>query len=215
MNFKGIQFLPAVSVLSLSCFYSVLAFAQGTAQAPQTSVTQIQASEENKQNADLKQAAVSLSDSEAMKLADLIHEVSLQTSEVGQNKANEVAVKAHAQQVEHDHEGVNRALENFEKKTAMSPKESPLSRQYEKKWQKRIDDLKKMEKGSKFDQAYIENEIQFHEEALQLINSSLAQNIENKELKEIVAKTKVAMQTTLQHAQYTQNTFKNEGVRSF
>lgn len=185
-----------------------------TARTGETTVTQIQASEnqEQKKRAGDK-AAVLLSAPQTLKLADMIHEFNKQAGEIGKEKAKGSAVQTHAQQIQHDAEGLNRALDNFEKKTKMAPQNSALSAEYQKRWQSRLDQLKQMEEGNKFDIAFMNHEIKFHQEALQLIDTSLMNNAKNPELKEIIAKTKTSMETSLQQAQYTQNTFSNEGIR--
>jgi putative membrane protein len=199
---------------AIAVFVSVNVFAQTPtkAQRNQTTVTQIQASQESKQNPG-QNKAISMDEAQTLAVAKLIHDFDKKSGELGHKKGKEAIVTTYADQLISDHKGLERTLENFEKKTGIQPKDNQISADLEKKWQERLKKLEDMKKGSDFDKAFIDHEIKFHQEALNIIDSSLLKNAKNSELKEILAKTDTAMKTNLQRAQYAQQTFGNEGIR--
>lgn len=186
---------------------------QTQAQTPETTVTQIQASEK-KQNTDGKDMkAIMLSEPQVLEVAKLIHEVEQKSGKIGKEKSKESIVTTYAQQIESDHKAFERALSNVEKKSKMSPQDNNMAKNLAQKWNSQIEKLEKMDKGREFDKAFIEHEIGFHQEALQILNGSLVNNAKNPDFKEVLAKAQETMKTNLQRAQYTQKTFSNEGVR--
>lgn len=199
-------------ILSLALQNAV--FAQtSVSQTPETTVTQIQNSDTRKQPDGKKVPAKLMSEPEALAIAKLVQEIEVQSGELAQEKAKEAIVKTHGQQSKQDHQGLKQAIENFEKKADVTPQASPLSRNLEVKWKAQLAELEAIEDGKQFDRAYINQQIQFHQEALKLMGSTVKPNAKSRELKEIAAKTEVSMKGHLEHALYTKKTFSNEGLR--
>jgi putative membrane protein len=203
-------FLPLLSWVS---------WGQTVAQPSGGTVTQIQTSEgqtENEKKQDSARAhqpAQYFTQAQALDLAKAIQNADAEAGKLAGEKAKETSVTALAQQSEKDHKELGQALENFEKRTKLAPQSSPVKESMTKTWQSRIDHLKSLKKGPEFDKAFIDHEIKFHQEALQLLQTGLKNSAQDPELKKILSRTESEMKTQLQRAQYVQRAYSNEGLK--
>lgn len=204
--------------LAAGLLFSGTGWGQGVANPSGGTVTQIQGSEgaqEKERQQDAKRAqkpAVNLSEAEALDLAKMIQSTDAQAGKLGQEKGKQASVTTLAQQLEKDHKELELALMNFEKRTKLSPQSSPMKDSMAKTWQERIEKLKQAKKGAEFDRAFVEHEIQFHQEALQLLQTGLKGGAKDPEFRKILDKAESSLKSNLQRAQYVQRSYDNEGI---
>lgn len=180
-----------------------------------TTVTQIQASDNQKDQESAKNAkkmAQSFTPEQSLQLARLIQSSNLDAARIGQEKGQQNAVKTYAQQLERDYKGLDQAVENYQKKHDARSQTSPVAQNLETTWRKQLEALKAIKKGPEFDQAFLGHEIKMQQEALQLVQTGLKASASNPDLKEILQKTETTLNTDLQRAQYVQKASTNERV---
>lgn len=184
--------------------------------AGEKTVTQIQSSQgQQEQQQDQQRAdkpAILLNQAQALDLAKTIQSYELQAGELAQEKGKQASVTTLAAQLEKDQKDLGQALSNFEKRAKVTPEASPARNSLERTWQTRIDSLKKLKKGSEFDRAFLDHEIKFHQEALQLLQTGGRQAAQDPELKKVLMRAEAEMKTHLQRAQYVQQSYANEGI---
>lgn len=211
--------LVGIAGLFILPFWGHVSWGETVAQPHGGTVTQIQTSEgqtenERKQDAArVNQPAQYFTQAQTLDLAKAIQNADAEAGKIASEKAKETSVTALAQQSEKDHKELELALENFEKRTKLAPQSSPAKESMTKTWQARIDHLKGLKKGADFDKAFIDHEIKFHQEALQLLQTGLRNSAQDPELKKILSRTESEMKTELQRAQYVQRAYSNEGLK--
>ena len=123
------------------------------------------------------------------------------------NKAISAEVKAFAQRMIADHNGVNTAAVDLVTKLGVTPVETSLSLDLRDRAEVIRDRLRDQD-GVEFDRAYIDNEIEFHEGLLRTIDDTLIPSATNGELRELLRTTRPAIQGHLEHAKRLRPTLK-------
>jgi len=66
-----------------------------------------------------------------------------------------------------------------------------------------IANLKKL-KGAEFDRAYVDHEVEYHQQVVDAIDKTLLPNAKNAELKDLITKVRPAIVAHLEHAKQIQ-----------
>ena len=115
------------------------------------------------------------------------------------NKAVSDEVKAFAQRMIADHNGVNKAAVDLVTRLGVTPVETSISLDLRDKAEVIRDRLRQND-GVNFDRAYIDNEIEYHEDLLKTIDQTLLPSATNAEVRELVRTTRPAVVAHLEHA---------------
>ena len=115
------------------------------------------------------------------------------------NKAVSAEVKAFAQRMIADHNGVNTAAVDLVTRLGVTPVETSISLDIRDNAEVIRDRLREHE-GVNFDRAYIDNEIEYHESLLKTIDQTLLPSATNVELRELLRTTRPAVAAHLEHA---------------
>ena len=116
-------------------------------------------------------------------------------------------VKTFAQLMITDHTGVNKSASALVKKLKVKPEDSPTSKSLNDDGAANLKKLKGL-KGAEFDKAYVDNEVTYHQAVLDAIDKTLLPNAKNAELKDLLTKTRPAIDAHLQHAMKLQTSMK-------
>jgi putative membrane protein len=133
--------------------------------------------------------------------------VDINAGKVAESKAHSKDVKAFGKRMVTDHTGVNKQATALVKKLKVTPEESATSKSLMDDGAAMVKKLKGM-KGAEFDKAYIDNEVTYHQTVLDTIDKTLLPNAKNAELKELLTKTRPAIDDHLQHAKKLQAAMK-------
>lgn len=211
MFFKQFQ----IFCLMILPFLSLEARGQGGLRPEGHTSTEIQTKGEHQKlsnpKAQSQKAAASMTDGQIVAILKSIHDADMEMGSLAKEQGGNRAVTTMGQQAEKDHKELNRALSNFEKKAKIKAQSNDLAQNFNQIKERKSAELEKMDK-EKFDPAYLQHEIEFHKNAIEIVDASLLPNARNPELKEIVAKSRQAMLGHLQHAEYTQKTLENPGM---
>jgi putative membrane protein len=102
-----------------------------------------------------------------------------------------------------DHTGLNKAAVNLVGKLNIKPEENSSSKHLTTVGEKTMQRLKGMN-GAKFDKAYINNEVSYHETVLGSLDKTLIPNAQNQKLKDLLLKARPTIAAHLDHAKRLQ-----------
>jgi putative membrane protein len=98
-----------------------------------------------------------------------------------------------------DHTGVNKQAMALVQKLKVTPEDSPTSKGLKDAGKANEDKLNNL-KGKEFDQAYVANEVSYHQTVLDALDKTLIPSAKNAELKDLLVKVRPAFVAHLEHA---------------
>lgn len=131
----------------------------------------------------------------------------IDAGKMAEGKATDPQVKAFAKQMVFDHTGVNKQAEALVKKLHVTPEENDTSRSLKKGSDENIASLKRLS-GKKFDKAYIDHEVAYHQSVIDSLDKSLIPNAQNAELKNLLVQVRPAFVAHLERAKQVQGALK-------
>ncbi|MEP6732410.1 MAG: DUF4142 domain-containing protein [bacterium] len=115
-------------------------------------------------------------------------------------RARSADVKSFAQRMTTDHTILNAKANDIAARNGILAEDNVTSLDFRDRSAERRDVLRDLD-GARFDSTYAENEVQYHTELLAALNSVLAPNARNQELREFVGQLKPAVSAHLAHAE--------------
>ena len=140
-----------------------------------------------------------LSDPEVAHVAVTADNIDIDFGKLALSRTKDSEVKNFASMMVRDHTGVNEKAVALAKKLGVTPKDNAVSQSLEsgaKDAKAKLDPLK----GSDFDRAYIEHEIEYHQAVLDALNQTLIPTTENAEMKGLLTQVKPAIEAHLAYA---------------
>ena len=135
------------------------------------------------------------------------NQVDIDAGKLAERKGHAKDVKAFGKMMVTDHTGVNKQAIALVKKLKVKPEDNDTSRSLKKEGQENVKKLKGL-KGAAFDKAYIDHEVDYHQQVLDAIDKVLLPNAKNAELKALIEKVRPAFEAHLEHAKQLQAAFK-------
>jgi putative membrane protein len=132
------------------------------------------------------------------------NQVDIDAGKLAKGKTKNKDVKAFAQQMITDHTAVNKQATQLVGKLKVKPEPNPTSESLKKGGDENIANLKKL-KGKDFDKAYVDHEVDYHQQVLDAIDKTLIPSAKNAELKGLIEKVRPAIQAHLDHAKHLQS----------
>ncbi len=131
------------------------------------------------------------------------NQVDIDAGKLAEKKASSKDVKAFGKQMVTDHSGVNKQAVALVKKLKVTPEDNPTSQALKKGGEENVKHLKTL-KGAAFDKAYVDHEVDYHQQVLDAIDKVLIPSAQNAELTGLIEKVRPAIQAHLEHAQHLQ-----------
>jgi putative membrane protein len=116
-------------------------------------------------------------------------------------KTKNKEVKQFAEDMERDHEAVNKQALALVKKLNVTPEDNDTSRTLTKQAKDKLAELSKLN-GAAFDKAYIENEVAYHKTVDSALETQLIPSASNPELKNLLQTGLKIFQGHEQHAEH-------------
>ena len=116
-------------------------------------------------------------------------------------KTKNKEVKQFAEEMERDHEAVNKQALALVKKLNVTPEDNDTSRTLTKQAKDKLAELSKLN-GAAFDKAYIENEVAYHKTVDSALETQLIPSASNPELKNLLQTGLKIFQGHEQHAEH-------------
>lgn len=129
--------------------------------------------------------------------------VDINAGELAKTKAANKKVKEFAALMVTDHKGVNAQAVELVTKLQVTPEENPTSQSLKEGGVTKLNELKAL-KGKAFDQAYVDNEVTYHQVVLDALDKVLIPSASNAELKSLLVKVRPAFVAHLEHAKHIQ-----------
>lgn len=131
------------------------------------------------------------------------NQVDIDAGKLAQSRTQSQDVKTFAERMVTDHTGVNRSATELVQKLNVQPERNPTSKSLQKGGDENLAKLKQLS-GSAFDQAYVDNEVAYHQAVLDALDKTLIPSASNAELKALLVKVRPAFISHLEHAKLLQ-----------
>jgi putative membrane protein len=149
------------------------------------------------------QAAVP-TDAEIAHIVVTANSIDVEGGNLAKIKAKDGEVKKYGQMMVTDHSSANRQATDLTKKLGLTPKPNDTSTMLRKDANAHVAELKGLE-GKDFDREYLNNEVNFHQAVLDMIDQTLIPNAKNEELKALIMKVRPNIAGHLEHAKHLQS----------
>lgn len=127
--------------------------------------------------------------------------IDIEAAKLAISKSANTEVVAFAQSMVKDHEAVNVQALDLVKKLNVTPEDNPTSQALTKAAEEKRTELGNLE-GAAFDKAYVDNEVAFHKQVNDALETLLIPSAENAELKGLLETGLKLFQGHLQHAEH-------------
>ena len=132
------------------------------------------------------------------------NQVDIDAGKLAASKSSNPEVKKFAQQMVTDHTGVNRQAKELVTKLKVTPEDNPTAQSLKKGGEENLAHLKTLS-GKAFDKAYVDHEVEYHQQVLDAIDKTLIPSAQNAELKSLLVKVRPAFEAHLEHAKHLQS----------
>jgi len=147
--------------------------------------------------------AQSPSDPQIAHIVVTANQIDIDAGKLAKSKSKSRDVQAFAQQMITDHTAVNKQAGALAKKLGVKPEDNDTSKALKKGAAENTANLKKLG-GAAFDKAYVDHEVDYHQQVLDAIDKVLLPSAQNKELKDLIVKVRPAIAAHLDHARHLQ-----------
>lgn len=149
------------------------------------------------------QQPVVLSDAEVLGLMGTANDAEIGAAQVAISKGQKQTVKDFATKMMTEHTANNVKLKAVETKSAVVRAESDVSRELKKNADTMINNLKNT-KDADFDKAYIDGQVQMHQDLLNALDQNLIPHAQNADIKAYLTETRTAVESHLNEAKTIQ-----------
>jgi putative membrane protein len=132
------------------------------------------------------------------------NQVDIDAGKLAAARGTDPEVKKYGEQMVAAHTGVNKSATELVTKLKVKPEENATSKALQAGGDKNLANLKSL-KGGAFDQAYIDNEVAYHQQVLDAVDKTLIPSASNAELKALLVKVRPAFVAHLEHAKQLQS----------
>jgi putative membrane protein len=132
------------------------------------------------------------------------NQVDIDAGKLAQSKSANAEVKAFGKQMVTDHTGVNKAATDLVKRLKVKPEDNATAQALKKGGQENVAKLKTL-KGAAFDKAYVDHEVDYHQQVIDAIDKTLIPSAQNADLKALLVKVRPAFIAHLDHAKHLQS----------
>lgn len=133
--------------------------------------------------------------------------VDIDAGKLAAEKSKDEKVRKFAKLMVRDHTGVNQQASALVKKLKVTPEDSETSKSLKEGGAENIVKLQGLT-GKSFDQAYVDNEVSYHQAVIDAIDKTLIPGAKNAELKGLLVKVRPAFVAHLEHAKQIQTSLK-------
>jgi putative membrane protein len=133
------------------------------------------------------------------------NQVDIDAGHVAESKASSAEVKAFGKQMVTDHAGVNKQATALVTKLGVKPEDNPTAQSLKSGGADNVKNLKTLT-GAAFDKAYVDHEVEYHQQVIDALDKTLIPNAKNAELKALLVKVRPAFVAHLEHAKHLQAT---------
>ena len=144
------------------------------------------------------------SDAEIAAIVVAANQVDIDAGKLAADKAQSADVRTLARRMVTDHTGVNQQASALVKKLQVTPKSNATSESLAKSGEQNLKKLRGLS-GAAFDQAYVSNEVTYHQTVIDALDQTLIPSARNAELRDLLVKVRPAFVSHLEHAKHLQS----------
>lgn len=133
--------------------------------------------------------------------------IDIDAAKLALSKTGNDEVRAFAESMQNDHQAVNDQALALVQKLGVTPEDNATSQALTTAAQAKQAELSGLE-GAAFDRAYIDNEVAFHQQVLEALDSTLIPSAQNPELKSLLETGYKLFQGHEQHAEHVAGSLK-------
>ena len=148
-------------------------------------------------------AAQAPNDAQIASIVVTANQVDIDAGKLASTSASSAEVKKFGALMVTDHTGVNKAAVDLATKLKVTPEDNPTSQALKAGGEKNVANLKTL-KGAAFDKAYVDHEVEYHQQVLDAVDKVLVPSAQNAELKALIVKVRPAFVAHLEHAKKLQ-----------
>jgi putative membrane protein len=148
-------------------------------------------------------SAQGVNDAQIASIVVTANQVDIDAGKLAASQATRDAVKAFARLMVTDHTGVNKSAIDLAAKLKVTPQDNPTSQSLKAGGEANLARLKNL-KGAAFDNAYVDQEVTYHQQVIDALDKTLIPNATNEELKALLVKVRPAFVAHLEHAKRLQ-----------
>jgi putative membrane protein len=149
-------------------------------------------------------SAEGVDDAQIASIVVTANQVDIDAGKLASSKASHADVKKFGQQMVTDHSGVNKQAKELVTKLKVVPQDNPTSQSLKAGGKENVAHLETL-KGSAFDKAYIDHEIDYHQQVIDALDKTLIPDAKNAELKALLVQVRPAFVAHLEHAKSIQS----------
>ncbi|WP_074905070.1 DUF4142 domain-containing protein [Nitrosomonas communis] len=153
--------------------------------------------------AETKSKEGDLSDAEIAHIVVTANQVDIKNGQFANLIAANEDVKAYAVRMISEHTDFNKHAESLVKKLKVTPKDNEISKTLQSDGEKNRDKLKNLS-GREFDRAYIDAEVNLHQQVIEAADTKLVPSVQREELKSLLQNVRASLVSHLEHAQKIQ-----------
>jgi len=147
--------------------------------------------------------AQGVTDAQIASIVVTANQVDIDAGQLAHATSTNADVKKFAQLMIDDHTGVNKSATALVTRLKVTPEDNPTSQSLKSEGEKNVADLKRLE-GKAFDKAYIDHEVDYHQQVIDAMDKTLIPDAQNAELKALLVKVRPAFVAHLDHAKMLQ-----------
>jgi putative membrane protein len=143
--------------------------------------------------------AQGVTDAQIASIVVTANQVDIDAGKLAEATSTDASVKKFAQLMVTDHGGVNKSAAALVTKLKVTPEDNPTSQSLKADGDKSAAHLRTL-KGKAFDKAYIDREVDYHQQVIDALDKTLIPGAHNEELKALLVKVRPAFVAHLEHA---------------
>jgi putative membrane protein len=146
----------------------------------------------------------SMSDPQIAAVAVAANKVDVDAGKLAKTKSKNAKVKKFANDMIRDHTSAIKQATQLVKKLGVTPEENDTSRSLTQGGKENLANLRKL-KGKEFDKAYIDHEVDYHQQVLDALDKTLIPSAQNADLKSLLESVRGVVAQHLDHAKQVQD----------
>ena len=150
-------------------------------------------------------SAQGVTDPQIASIVVTANQVDIDAGKLAEAKSTNAQIKQFGLQMATSHAAVNKQAVDLVTRLKVTPQDNPTSRSLKQGGDANIARLKPLS-GAAFDKAYIDHEVDYHQQVLDAIDKTLLPSARNAELKALLAAVRPAILAHREHAKMLQAT---------
>jgi putative membrane protein len=149
-------------------------------------------------------SAQGVTDAQIASIVVTANQVDIDAGTLAKARSTNDEVKAFAKLMVTDHTAVNKSATDLAGKLKVTPQDNPTSESLKSGGDKNLAHLRTLE-GPAFDQAYVDQEVAYHQQVIEALDKTLIPGATNADLTALLIKVRPAFVAHLEHAKRLQS----------